>query len=119
MAKRVPFTGSEKESLKIALDRHREAILWKLEGLGDADLRRPMVPSGTNLLGLVKHLAAVEYGWFCDTFGRSREPLPFDESEPDADMHAGPEETTEQILALYARARAAADRTIDELDLDT
>jgi Protein of unknown function (DUF664) len=39
MPQRVPFTGEEKESLKVALDRHRDAILWKLEGLGDADLR--------------------------------------------------------------------------------
>ena len=59
MVTRVPFTGAEKESLKVALDRHRDAILWKLEGLDDEQLRRPMVPSGTSLLGLVKHLAAV------------------------------------------------------------
>ena len=85
MAKRVPFTGGEKKSLHISLDRHRDAILWKLEGLADADLRRPMTASGTNLLGLVKHLAAVEYGWFCRTFGRPTEPMPFDENEPDAE----------------------------------
>jgi hypothetical protein len=60
--------GAEKESLKISLDRHRDAVLWKLEGLSDADLRRSMTPSGTTLLGLVKHLGAVEYGWFCRTF---------------------------------------------------
>jgi hypothetical protein len=75
MVIRVPFTGAEKESLKVSLDRHRDTVLWKLEGLGDDDLRRSMVPSGTSLLGLVKHLAAVEYGWFCDTFGREIEPL--------------------------------------------
>jgi uncharacterized damage-inducible protein DinB len=45
--------------------------LWKLEGLSDEDLRRPMVASGTNLLGMLKHLASVEYGWFCMTFGRA------------------------------------------------
>lgn len=62
MARRVPFTGGEKESLRVALDRHRDVVLWKLEGLDDDALRRPMVPSGTTLLGLVKHLAGVEYG---------------------------------------------------------
>src|SRR5438045_7525504 len=103
MAKRVPFTGAEKESLKIALDRHREAILWKLEDVSDADLRRPMVPSGTSLLGLVKHLASVEYGWFCETFGRPSEVIETDESDPDADMRAAPEESTADILAYYAR----------------
>jgi hypothetical protein len=86
MARRVPFTGDEKESLRVSLDRHRDAVLWKLEGLDDADLRRAMTPSGTNLLGLVKHLAAVEYGWFCQTFGRATEPLPFDDDDENADL---------------------------------
>jgi uncharacterized damage-inducible protein DinB len=118
MVRRVPFTGDEKQSLQVSLDRHRDAVLWKLEGLDDADLRRPMTPSGTNLLGLVKHLAAVEYGWFCQTFGRETEPLPFDEDDPEADMRARPDETTEEVLAFYGRARAASDKMIEELDLD-
>jgi Protein of unknown function (DUF664) len=116
--KRVPFTGGEKESLQVALDRHRDAVLWKLEGLDDEQLRRPMTPSGTNLLGLVKHLALVEYGWFCDTFGRPSESLPFDEDDPDADLRVEPEETTADVLALYGRARAAADRAIGEIGLE-
>jgi Protein of unknown function (DUF664) len=118
MPQRVPFTGAEKESLKVALDRHRDAILWKLEGLSDTDLRKVMVPSGTSLLGLVKHLAAVEYGWFCETFGRETEPLPFDEDDPDADLRVEPEETTEDVLGFYGRARAAADRVIGEVGLE-
>jgi uncharacterized damage-inducible protein DinB len=118
MVRRVPFTGDEKQSLQVSLDRHRDAVLWKLEGLDDADLRRAMTPSGTNLLGLVKHLAAVEYGWFCQTFGRETEPLPFDEDDPEADMRARPDETTEEVLAFYGRARAASDKVIEELDLD-
>ena len=118
MVVRVPFTGAEKESLQVSLDRHRDAILWKLEGLGDDDLRRQMTPSGTSLLGLIKHLAAVEYGWFCDTFGRETEPLPFDDDDPDADVRIRPDETTEEVLAFYARARAAADQTIEELEVE-
>jgi uncharacterized damage-inducible protein DinB len=118
MVIRVPFTGGEKESLKVSLDRHRDAVLWKLEGLGDDDLRRAMTPSGTNLLGLVKHLAAVEYGWFCETFGRPVEPLPFDEDDPEADLRVRPDEATEDVLAFYARARAAADQAIDEVGLE-
>ena len=118
MVQRVPFTGGEKESLKVALDRHRAAILWKLEGVSDEDLRRPLVPSGSSLLGLVKHLAAVEYGWFCDTFGRPTEPLPFDDDDPDADLRVRPEETTADVLAFYTRARATADRVIDEIGLE-
>ena len=117
MVIRVPFTGAEKESLKVSLDRHRDAVLWKLEGLDDEQLRRQLVPSGTSLLGLVKHLGSVEYGWFCDTFGRPTEPLPFDENDPESDMRARADETTEDILAFYGRARAAADQVIAELDV--
>jgi len=119
MARRVPFRGGEKESLHVALDRHRDAILWKVEGLSDGDLRRQMTPSGTSLLGMVKHLACVEYAWFSTTFGRETEPLPFDETEPDSDLRVGPHETTADILALYARARAASDKVIQELDLES
>ena len=67
----------------------------------------------------MKHLAAVEYGWFCQTFGRPTEPMPFDENDPDADLRVTSDETTEHILAFYARARAAADDVIRELDLET
>jgi hypothetical protein len=118
MARRVPFTGDEKTSLQASLDRHRDAVLWKLEGLGDAELRRPMTPSGTNLLGMVKQLAAVEYGWFCQTFGRAIEPMPFDENDDNADRRVRPDETTLDILAFYTRARAAADQAIAEVDLE-
>jgi hypothetical protein len=119
MPQRVPLTGDEKTSLRVSLDRHRDAVLWKLEGVGDLDLRRPMTPSGTNLLGLVKHLAAVESAWFCQTFGRPTEPLPFDENDQNADLRVRPDETTADILTFYARARAASDQVIDELDLET
>jgi uncharacterized damage-inducible protein DinB len=118
MPLRVPFTGDEKQSLYVSLDRHRDAVLWKLEGLDDTNLRRAMTPSGTNLLGMVKHLAAVEYSWFCQTFGRATEPLPFDDNDPDADLRVRPDETTEDVLAFYGRARAAADQVIDEVDLE-
>jgi len=118
MYRRVPLTGGEKESLHASLDRHREVALWKLDGLDDEQLRRPVTPSGTNLLGLVKHLAAVEYGWFCETFGRATEPLPFDDDDENADLRVEAHESTADIVAFYGRARAAADRVIDELDVD-
>jgi uncharacterized damage-inducible protein DinB len=118
MAQRVPFTGDEKESLRVSLDRHRDVVLWKLDGLTDEQLRRPMTPSGTSLLGLVKHMGAVEYGWFCDTFGRPTEPLPFDEDDPEADMRVEPDESTADILAFYGRARAAADAVVGDLAVD-
>ncbi|GGW31725.1 hypothetical protein GCM10010503_04320 [Streptomyces lucensis JCM 4490] len=109
-------TAEEKDILLTSLDRHRDVVLWKLEGLDDEQLRRPMTPTGTTLLGLVKHLASVEYGWFVETFGGEAEPRWFD---PYDDMRIAPGETTDRILAFYARARAAADRTIGGLPLDT
>ncbi|MEU6014643.1 DinB family protein [Streptomyces sp. NPDC047515] len=116
MTKNVPYTGGEKESPHIALNRHGDAVLWKLDGFHDEQLRRPMTPTGTKLLGLVKHLATVEYGWFCTTFGRETEKLWFDAYTED--MTVAPDETTADILAFYARARTAADRAIDEIPLD-
>jgi uncharacterized damage-inducible protein DinB len=113
----LPYAGGEKETLHASLNRVREAVLWKLEGLDDEQVRRPMTPSGTSLLGLVKHLASVEYGWFVESFGREVEPLWFDPYKGE-DMSAAEGETTEQIIAFYGRARAAADRTITELPLD-
>jgi uncharacterized damage-inducible protein DinB len=114
----VPRQGGEKESLHISLDRHRDLVLWKVDGLDDEKLRRAMTPSGTNLIGLVKHLASTEYGWFCSTFGRDSVEVEFDDDDPDADMRAAPGETTAEILDYYARARGAADAAITELSLD-
>lgn len=118
MTRPVPFTGGEKESLRASLDRHRDVVLWKIQGVEDEDLRRSMTPSGTNLLGLVKHLAAVEYEWFCRTFGRETEPLPFDDTDENADLRVDADESTEDIVAFYGRARQAADSVIAELSLD-
>ncbi|MFJ2606670.1 DinB family protein [Streptomyces sp. NPDC091279] len=110
-------TGGERETLRASLDRQRDAVLGKLAGLDDEGLRRPLTPSGTSLLGLVKHLASVEYGWFVETFGGEAEPLWFDPYS-DQDMRADQGETTAEIVAFYGRARAAADATIAGLPLD-
>lgn len=99
----------------------RDALLWKLEGLSEYDVRRPLVPTGTNLLGLVKHVASVEAGYFGETFGRPfGEPLPWldDDAEPNADMWATTEQSREDITGLYRRVWAHSDATIDALALD-
>ena len=103
------------------LDIARDAMLWKLEGLSEYDVRRPLTPTGTNLLGLVKHLASVELGYFGDVFGRpSGIPLPWfeEDAEPNADMWATADESRAEILDLFARSRAHADATIAALPLD-
>jgi uncharacterized damage-inducible protein DinB len=118
MQPRVPYDADEKTTLWATLNAYRDTVLWKLEGLDDEQLRRPMTPSGTNLIGLVKHLAAAEYGWFCETFGRETEPLPDIDSDPEADMSLAPGEEPCDALAFFGRARAAADATIGELALE-
>jgi uncharacterized damage-inducible protein DinB len=118
MVVQVPPAGGEKESLKAALDRHREVVLWKVRGLDDEQLRRPVTPSGTTLLGLVKHLAYVEAGWFCATFGRPAEVLAsIDETDPESDLRVAPGESTADILAYYERVRGAADQVIEDFGI--
>jgi uncharacterized damage-inducible protein DinB len=113
--------GDPKADLQRYLQAAREALLWKLDGLSEYDVRRPMVPTGTNLLGLVKHLASVEAGYFGETFDRPfSEPMPWFEegAEPNADMWATADESRERIVGLYHRVWAHADATIEALPLD-
>src|SRR3954462_4597570 len=62
-----------KSQLHRYLKHAREAVLWKLDGLSEYDIRRPMTPTGTNLLGLVKHVASVEAGYLARPSG---DPFP-------------------------------------------
>lgn len=112
---------TSKEVLTRYLQNQREALLWKLEGLDEYDLRRPLTGTGTNLLGIVKHVASVEYGYFGDVFGRpGAEPMPWieDDAEDNADMFATPDQSAEWILGFYQRARQHADETIAALELE-
>lgn len=110
-----------KDDLCRYLRSAREALLWKLDHLSEYDIRRPMVPTGTNLLGLVKHVASVEAGYLGDTFGRPfPEPLPWiaGDTEPNADMWATAAETRADIVGLYERVAAHSDGTLDALELE-
>jgi hypothetical protein len=110
-----------KDVLRSYLQSARDALLWKLEGLSEYDVRRPLTPTGTNLLGLVKHVTGVELGYLGDTFGRPfGQPLPWLEAaETNADMWATADESREDIVGLYRRAWAHADATLDALPLET
>lgn len=100
-----PQVAGEGASLTAWLDYQRATLLWKLEGLDDEQLRRPMVPSGLSLLGLVKHLTAVEHGWFVVNFANTGERHLFEsEDDPDLDFHVQEDETTEAIVNGYLRA---------------
>jgi hypothetical protein len=102
------------------LQRGREAVVWKLEGASELDVRRPLTPTGTNLLGLVKHLASVDAGYLGEVFGRPfPEPIPWAEDDDvNADMWATAEESREELVALYRRVWAHGDETVAALDLD-
>jgi hypothetical protein len=105
-----------KDYLHNDLREVREVMLWKLDGLSEYDVRRPLTSTGTNLLGLVKHLSISEARYFGDVFDR-----PFSEDLPlmdGADAWVAPEESRTEIVGRYRAACAHADRTIEALDLD-
>jgi uncharacterized damage-inducible protein DinB len=110
-----------KAELHDYLQGAREVLLWKLEGLSEYDIRRPFTPTGTNLLGLVKHAATFELEYFGPVFGRPHAvPLPWisDGAHPNAHMWATPEQSRAEIIDLYRRAWQLSDETIAALPLD-
>ncbi|MEX2274780.1 MAG: DinB family protein [Actinomycetota bacterium] len=105
--------GSELELLTQFLDFHRATALWKCDGVSDADLMRTTVPSGTTMLGLVKHLAWVERYWFREVFRDEQAiPFPYSEADPDAELRIEPGETGTAIFALYREACRESDEAI-------
>jgi uncharacterized protein DUF664 len=105
------------------LQQGRDAMVHALDDLSEYDVRRPVMPSGTNLLGLVKHLASMEAGYLGDCLGR---PAPFrlpwveDGSIWDsADMWATADQSRAYLLDLYRAAWAHSDTAIAELPLDS
>jgi hypothetical protein len=110
-----------KEDLHRKLQQVREGIVWKQEGLSEYDARRPLTPTGTNLLGLVKHLAVGQATYFGLVFARPfPDPLPWweDDAEPNGDMYATADESREWVLDFHRRACEHADATVAALDLD-
>jgi hypothetical protein len=110
------------DDLRFYLQQSREALLRSLDGLSEFDVRRPMTPTGTNLLGLVKHVAGVEAGYLVECVGR---PLPVSLPWNDdgsvwqsADMWATADESRDYIVGLYREIWTHSDRSIAELPLD-
>ncbi|GGX76011.1 DinB family protein [Streptomyces fructofermentans] len=108
-----------KDDLHKRLRRDREALLWKLDGLSEYDARRPLTATGTNRLGLVKHVATVEAWYFGAVFDRpSPEPLGRWQDSDGSDLWAAEGETRDQVVAFYRRTWEHSDATINELALD-
>ncbi|MCH8128328.1 MAG: DinB family protein [Acidobacteria bacterium] len=114
----TPKHGSEKETLLAFLDNNRAVMVWKLDGLSEGDARRPMVRSGTNMLGLVKHLAWVERWWFEYNFAGREVDFPWSDDDPDADFRVEAEESIADIVTLYEVSVADSNGIIDSADLD-
>lgn len=115
------MSSDPKADLHRYLTLIREAVAWKLEGVSEYDVRRPLTPTGTNLLGVVKHLAGVHIGYLGWTFGRATDvTLDWhdDDADLNADMFAAEDETREDILTLHRQAGEIGDATIAELALD-
>src|SRR4051794_12999621 len=94
--RRTPFVNAdERETLLAFLDYLRESIIVKARGLDADAVRRPLVPSGTNLLGLVKHLTTSETYWFQRSFAGDDVTIPADPLDA--------EDTTESVVAAYRR----------------
>ncbi|MDL4818912.1 DinB family protein [Actinomadura opuntiae] len=94
-----PSTGpGEKDVLVGFLDYLRDAIAAKAEGLPESQARAPGVPSGTNLLGLVRHLTYVERCWL----------LGHDVSDWKSTFHLTEGDTAESVLADYRATNAEA-----------
>ena len=118
----VPVIGDvAKEYLHSELRELRDVMVWKLDGLCEYDIRRPLTSTGTNLLGLVKHLSIWESRYFGEVFDRPfPNPLPgWDETgERGTDLWATEHETREEILDRYRRVGANSDATIIALAID-
>ncbi|MBP2384607.1 DinB family protein [Paeniglutamicibacter kerguelensis] len=112
----------QKNHLLTYLNASREAVLWKAEGLDDYDLTRPLVPSGTNILGLIQHLASVELGYFVECLGQTVEQPRFialnQSDDPEYDMWVPADIPSADILDYYRSAIASANRNIEALPLD-
>ena len=111
----------EKQTLHRYLRDQRASLLSKLDGLDEYDVRRPMTSTGTNLLGLVKHVASVELGYLGEVFGRPADrevPWFADDAEVNADMWAPADQTREEIVELHRYSAAHSDATIEALPLD-
>ncbi|HEX2056880.1 MAG TPA: DinB family protein [Actinomycetota bacterium] len=115
----APYQAPEKEMLTATLDFNRATIKWKVEGLSLEDAKRPMTPTDTKLLGIVKHLAYVEVWWFQDNFLGRECTYPWSESgDMEADFEIEPDETIESIFALYDAQCEVSRQIVEEASLD-
>ncbi|MEV1081436.1 DinB family protein [Streptomyces sp. NPDC050211] len=113
-------TADERTMLEGWLDYHRETLAWKCEGLTDAQLRSASVePSTLSLMGLVRHMAEVERGWFRKVLmDEDAGPIYYSDEDPDGDFHVTEEESWEEAHATWRAEIDIARRNAAGFDLD-
>lgn len=105
--------------LEAFVDYYRGVITGKLRGLSEAQARRRLVPSLTTLIGLVKHMAAVERNWFQHRLAEiPREQIPANSTGDDASWVVGPGETIADVIAEYEAACAESRQYAEWYALD-
>ncbi|MFJ3307816.1 DinB family protein [Streptomyces sp. NPDC086549] len=118
--------ADERTMLEGWLDYHRQTLAWKCEGLTDAQLRTASVePSELSLMGLVRHMAEVERGWFRNVLvGDDLDSIYFTEEDPDGEFHLTESDTWEEAYTTWqaeieAARRAAVGFGLDDLSKST
>ncbi|MFF3059811.1 DinB family protein [Streptomyces sp. NPDC057909] len=118
------INAAERPMLEGWLDYHRDTLALKCAGLTDAQLREASVPpSELSLLGLVRHMAEVERGWFREVLaGEDVKPIYGTDEDRDGEFHLTEADTWEKDAAIWqaeiARAREIASNVgLDDLSV--
>ncbi|MFF4749818.1 DinB family protein [Streptomyces sp. NPDC002514] len=114
------LTADERTMLEGWLDYHRETLAWKCADLTDAQLRTASVePSELSLMGLVRHMAEVERGWFRKVLaGEDPGPIYYSEQDPDGEFHLSETDTWEEAYATWQNEIDTARRHAARFGLD-
>ena len=116
------MAADPKDTLKRYLDARRDALISKVEDLSEREARLPRTPTGTNLLGIIKHVTHVEAAYLGTTFDRPfpnpEELVPDAATDPQVDWYATEDETITSTIDLYRRVIAHGNQTIETLPLD-
>ena len=109
--------SAERDLLLRRLAGQRRHVLEQVEGLSDAQLRRPVLPSGWSCLGLLRHLTlSDERYWFGVVM--AGEPLDFWPEGENADWVVDDDEPAASVVAAYRAAIDRSDAIIAGLALD-
>lgn len=102
--------GGERRTVRLLTQYQRESIVRKLDGLTDDEARRVLVPSGTSLLWIIKHLTRAELLWVCQRFAGHDVALP--------DDALGATDTIDSVVRAYRAAWDTVDAVADAASLD-